>query len=76
MNSQTTKAHVTYTQDGRIVSLALGESVVAGDDELGADLDLPDGFPSLTGPDAEREVARALARLRVGPDGATLGPAT
>ncbi|MGY4642657.1 hypothetical protein [Cellulomonas sp. URHB0016] len=65
------KAHVTYTQDGRIVSVALGDGVVLSEDgELGTDVELPDGFPSMAGPDAEREVAAAVARLDVGPGGA------
>jgi hypothetical protein len=63
------KAHVTYTKDGRVVSVVIGGSVEPDDDELAADVDLPDGFPSLSGPDAEREVAEAVARLRVGPGG-------
>ena len=57
------KAHVTYTSDNRIASIGLGERLLPDDDEDSAEIDLPDDFPSLTGPDAEREVSRAVARL-------------
>jgi len=64
------KAHVTYTQDGRIVSVGLGDgSLLPEDGELSTAVELPDDFPSMSGPDAEQEVARAVARLKVGPDG-------
>jgi hypothetical protein len=63
------KAHVTHTKDGRIVSVGLGSSLVPEGDAAGVDVELPDGFPSLSGPDAERAVAEAVARLRVGPGG-------
>jgi hypothetical protein len=63
------KAHVTYTKDGRVVSVGLGSTLVP-DDETGSDVELPDGFPRLSGPDAERQVAEAVARLRVGLGGA------
>ena len=55
------KARVTYTNDNRIASIGLGEHLLA--DEDSSEVDLPDDFPSLTGPDAEREVFRAVARL-------------
>jgi hypothetical protein len=58
------KAHVTYTHDGKVASLALGDRLLGDDDGDSADVELPDDFPSLTGPDAEKEVARAVARLR------------
>lgn len=58
------KARVKYTQDGRIASLALGDRLVGDDDGDTTELELPDDFPSLTGPNAEKEVARAVARLR------------
>lgn len=58
------KAHVTYTQDGRIASVGLGAGLLPDDDEGSTEVELPDDFPSLTGPDAEQEVARAVARLK------------
>jgi len=64
------KAYVTYTNDGKVASLATGESLQPDDDVPGAQIDLPDDFPILSGPDAEREVARAVGRLP-GPAGTT-----
>lgn len=61
------KAHVTYTQDGTIRSIALGEGVLADDDAASGDFELPAGFPDLSGPDAEQLAARALAGLAVDP---------
>ncbi|GIG20440.1 hypothetical protein Cch01nite_11640 [Cellulomonas chitinilytica] len=69
------KAHVTYTQDGKITSVGLGGHLAAEDDERVAEVDLPASFPKLSGPDAERAVARAVAALVVRPGG-TLGTAT
>jgi hypothetical protein len=56
------KALVTYTKDNRIASIGLGDRLLPDDDDS-AQIDLPDDFPSLTGPDAEREVSRAVAGL-------------
>ncbi|MBB2921346.1 hypothetical protein [Cellulomonas cellasea] len=56
---------MTYTSDGQVASIGLGQHLLADDDDDGStEIDLPDDFPSLTGPDAEREVSRAVARLR------------
>ncbi len=57
------KAYVTYTNDGKVDSLGIGESLQPDDDVPGAQIDLPADFPTLSGRDAEREVARAVARL-------------
>jgi hypothetical protein len=65
------KALVSYTPDGTITSIALGDGLLGTTDD-GVVLQLPDDFPDLAGPGAEREVARAVAELVVNPGTAQL----
>jgi hypothetical protein len=66
------RAHVTYTDDGRITSIGLGEGLLADDGSTSGEFELPADFPSLDGPDAEEQAVRALARLTVTPGSTTL----
>lgn len=65
-------AHVTFTSEGVITSIALGDGALVDDEELAAELDLPPGFPKLSGPNAEHELIKAVERLRVKPGTATI----
>ncbi|NUU16917.1 hypothetical protein HP550_06595 [Cellulomonas humilata] len=66
------KAHVTYADDGTILSIGLGGGLLADDESTSGEFELPVGFPSLSGPDAEAEVSRAVAQLVARPGGTTL----
>ncbi|WP_315094686.1 hypothetical protein [uncultured Cellulomonas sp.] len=62
------RAHVTYTEDGTIRSIGLGDGLLAdAEDGPSGDFELPAGFPDLSGPDAEQAASRALAALSVDP---------
>lgn len=41
------KAHITYTADGTITSLAIGDGPLEAEEGISAEVDLPDDFPSL-----------------------------
>jgi hypothetical protein len=66
------KAHITYTADGTITSLAIGDGLLEAGEGISAEVDLPDDFPSLSGENAEAKVTKAVARLVVKPGTGTL----
>jgi len=70
------KARITYTADGAITSLAIGDGLVDNEENAGegrsAEIDLPNDFPSLSGENAEAKVAKAVTRLVINPGTGTL----